>query len=149
MLKEAIKEDKCKNGFILDGFPRTTKQAEILEQIFEDLGNTKIDLIKLDADDKIMVDRITNRMVCSSCGNIAIKSEVTENYVCPTCKSVNSYITRKDDTEEVIKNRLKLYHEQTSPVFAYYQSKANIIEVDGTLAIEKVTDKILSKLNVK
>ena len=86
-------------------------------------------------------------MVCSSCGNIAIKSDVTENYVCPVCKSVNSYITRKDDTEEVIKNRLKLYHEQTAPVIEYYKNKAKIIEVDGTLPIEEVTEKILAKLN--
>ena len=146
MLKEALKEERCKNGFILDGFPRTVNQAEILEQIFTDLGKTKIDLIKLDADDNIMISRITNRMVCNSCGNIAIKSEVTENYTCPVCKSVNSYITRKDDTEEVIKNRLKLYHEQTAPVFEYYKDKASIIEVDGTLPIETVTEEILSKL---
>lgn len=146
MLKEALKEDRCKNGFILDGFPRTVNQAQILEQIFTDLGKTKIDLIKLDADDEVMVNRITNRMVCNSCGNIAIKSDVTENYTCPVCKSVNSYITRKDDTEEVIKNRLKLYHEQTAPVFAFYTSKANIIEVDGTMPIEKVTEEILAKL---
>jgi adenylate kinase len=146
MLKEALKEDRCKNGFILDGFPRTVNQAQILEQIFTDLGKTKIDLIKLDADDEVMVNRITNRMVCNSCGNIAIKSDVTENYTCPVCKSVNSYITRKDDTEEVIKNRLKLYHEQTAPVFAFYTSKANIIEVDGTMPIEKVTEEILTKL---
>jgi adenylate kinase len=149
MLKEALKDDSCKNGFILDGFPRTVNQAQILDKIFEDFGNTKIDLIKLDADDSIMIARITNRKVCSSCGNIAIKSEITENYTCPVCKSVNSYITRKDDTEEVIKNRLNLYHEQTSPVFEYYKTKANIIEVDGTLPIEQVTEGILSKLIIK
>lgn len=149
MLKEALKEDRCKNGFILDGYPRTVNQAKILDQIFVELKKTKIDLIKLDADDRVMVNRITNRMVCNSCGNIAVKSEVSENYVCPVCKSVNSYIIRKDDTEEVIKNRLKLYHEQTAPVFEYYKNKANIIEVDGTLPIDEVTEGILSKLAVK
>ena len=80
---------------------------------------------------------------------LAIKSEVTENYVCPNCKALNSYITRKDDTEEVIKNRLRLYHEQTAPVFEYYKNKANVIEVDGTLPIDEVTEGILSKLTVK
>ena len=146
MLKEALKEERCKNGFILDGFPRTVNQAQILDKIFEDLGKERIDLIKLNAEDNVMISRITNRMVCSSCGNIAIKSDVTDNYKCPVCNSVNTYITRKDDTEEVIKNRLRLYHEQTSPVFEYYKDKANIIEVDGTLAIEKVTEGILSQL---
>lgn len=149
MLKDALKEDRCKNGFILDGFPRTVNQAVILDGVFAEMNKTKIDLIKLDADDSVMIERITNRMVCSSCGNIAIKNEVTENYVCPVCKSVNSYITRKDDTEEVIKNRLNLYHEQTSPVFDYYKNKANVIEVDGTMPIEEVTKAILAKLEAK
>jgi len=148
MLKDALKGDRCKNGFILDGFPRTVNQARILDGIFSELKKEKIDLIKLDADDNVMINRITNRMVCSSCGNIAIKSEVTENYVCPNCKSVNSYITRKDDSEEVVKNRLKLYHEQTSPVFEYYKNKVNVIVVDGTQSIENITKDILSRLNV-
>jgi len=146
MLKEALNEDRCKNGFILDGFPRTVIQAQILDQIFIDLGKQKIDLIKLDADDNVMITRISNRMVCNSCGNIAVKSDVIENYKCPVCKSENSYITRKDDTEEVIKNRLKLYHEQTAPVFEHYKDSANIIEVDGTMNVEEVTEAILSKL---
>lgn len=115
---------------------------------FSELKKDKIDLIKLDADDNVMINRITNRMVCSSCGNIAIKSDVTDNYVCPVCKSVNSYITRKDDTVEVVTNRLKLYHEQTSPVFEYYKNKVNVIIVDGTQSIENITKDILSKLNV-
>ncbi len=148
MLKDALKEERCKNGFILDGYPRTVNQARILDGIFSELKKDKIDLIKLDADDNVMINRITNRMVCSSCGNIAIKSDVTDNYVCPVCKSVNSYITRKDDTVEVVTNRLKLYHEQTSPVFEYYKNKVNVIIVDGTQSIENITKDILSKLNV-
>jgi len=146
MIKDVLKSDRCKNGFILDGYPRTVNQANILDEIFVELNQGKIDLIKLEADDNIMINRITNRMVCSKCGNIAIKSEVTENYVCPTCKSVNSFITRKDDTEEVIKNRLKLYHEQTSPVFEHYQDKANVIVVDGTQPIDVITESLLEKL---
>jgi adenylate kinase len=146
MIKEVLKSDSCKNGFILDGYPRTVNQANILDQILVELNQGKIDLIKLDADDSIMISRITNRMVCSKCGNIAVKSEITENYTCPTCKSVNSFITRKDDTEEVIKNRLKLYHEQTAPVFEHYKNKANVIIIDGTQAIDAITDSLLVKL---
>jgi len=146
MIKDVLKSDRCKNGFILDGYPRTVNQANILDQIFVELNQGKIDLIKLDADDSIMINRITNRKVCSKCGNIAVKSDVTENYACPSCKSVNSYITRKDDTEEVIKNRLKLYHEQTSPVFEHYKNKANIIVADGTKPIEDITNSLLEKL---
>jgi adenylate kinase len=146
MIKDVLKGERCKKGFILDGFPRTVNQANILDQIFVELNQGKIDLIKLDADDSIMINRITNRKVCSKCGHIAVKSEITENYTCPSCKSVNSYITRKDDTEEVIKNRLKLYHEQTAPVFEHYKDKANVIIVDGTQSIDEITKSLLEKL---
>jgi adenylate kinase len=146
MIKDVLKGERCKKGFILDGFPRTVNQANILDQIFVELNQGKIDLIKLDADDSIMINRITNRMVCSKCGHIAVKSEVTENYTCPSCKTVNSYITRKDDTEEVMKNRLKLYHEQTAPVFEHYKDKANVIIVDGTQSIDEITKSLLIKL---
>jgi adenylate kinase len=146
LIKDVLKGERCKNGFILDGFPRTVNQAKILDQIFIELNQGKIDLIKLDADDGIMINRITNRKVCSKCGHIAVRSEVKENYTCPSCKSVNSYITRKDDTEDVIKNRLKLYHEQTAPVFEHYKDKANVIIVDGTQSIDAITKSLLEKL---
>jgi adenylate kinase len=146
MIKDVLKGERCKKGFILDGFPRTVNQAKILDQIFIELNQGKVDLIKLDADDSIMINRITNRKVCSKCGHITVKNEITENYTCPSCKSVNSYITRKDDTEEVIKNRLKLYHEQTAPVFEHYKDKANIIIVDGTQSIDEITKSLLEKL---
>jgi adenylate kinase len=146
MLKDALVNDKCKNGFILDGYPRTVNQAMILDTIFKELGLSSILLVKLDADDSIMINRITNRMVCSVCGNIAIKSEITNDFICPNCKSVNSYITRKDDTVEVVTKRLKVYHEQTSPVLEYYDGKVKIISVDGTKAINEITEDILAKL---
>lgn len=146
MLKDALVNDKCKNGFILDGYPRTVNQAMILDTIFKELGLSSILLVKLDADDSIMINRITNRMVCSVCGNIAIKSEITSDFICPNCKSVNSYITRKDDTEEVVTKRLRVYHEQTSPVLEYYDGKVKIISVDGTKAINEITEDILAKL---
>lgn len=146
IIREVLKQDQCKNGFILDGFPRTIAQANLLETILTELGSAKKFLIKLDADDNIIINRITNRMVCNVCGNILIKTEVKENFVCPVCKSVNSYVRRKDDDEEVIKRRLKVYHETTAPVFHFYEGKATIIEIDGTQNIEKVTMDILLKL---
>ncbi|MEW6653920.1 MAG: nucleoside monophosphate kinase, partial [Bacteroidota bacterium] len=102
---------------------------------------------KLEAKDEIIVDRISNRLVCGVCGNILAKSLVTENFICPNCKAEESYYKRKDDDEEVIKNRLNVYHEQTVPVFNYYSDKANIIEIDGTKSIEEISKDILDKLN--
>lgn len=146
MLKDALKSDDCKNGYILDGYPRTLAQAEILSKIFDELGPETIHLIKLEAKDEVMIQRISNRLVCSSCGNILTKDVVKENFSCPKCNSVNSYYKRKDDDEEVIKNRLKLYHEQTAPVFDYYKDKSHVIEIDGTRTIEEIKKDILDAL---
>lgn len=146
IIRDVLRQDRCRNGFILDGFPRTIEQAKLLETILAELGREREYLIKLDADDNIIINRITKRMVCSSCGNILNKTDVTENFTCPVCKSVNSYIRRKDDDEEVIKRRLKVYHETTAPVFDFYKDKAISIEIDGTKSIEVVTKDILQQL---
>jgi adenylate kinase len=147
IIKDTLHDTKCKNGFILDGYPRTTNQAEILEEIFKTIRNEKHFLIKLDADDEIIIKRLTNRLVCNKCGNILNSTDVKENFICPVCKSVNSYAKRADDDEEVIRRRLDVYHKTTAPVFNYYKDKAEIIEIDGSLPIDKVTDEILQRLN--
>ena len=148
IILEVLKEDKCKNGFILDGFPRTIAQAKILDNIFAELYTEKPLIIKLNVDDNIIIDRLTNRLVCNKCGNIIGKSEYEEDYICHVCKSTNSYYKRKDDDEEVIKRRLKVYHETTAQVFDYYSDKTRVIEVDGTHSIEEVTNKILGMINI-
>lgn len=147
IIKDVLVDEKSKAGFILDGFPRTVNQAIILEKIFNELNIHNFYLVKLDASDEIIIDRIVNRLVCSNCGNILNKNLVTENFSCPKCQASNSYIKRKDDDEEVIKRRLRVYREQTEPVFNYYKEKAKIVEVDGTKFIEEVTNDILLKLN--
>lgn len=146
IVKETLSNPRCSSGFILDGYPRTINQAKILEEIFKTIRNEKHFLIKLDADDEIIIDRLTNRLVCSKCGNILNKSEVKENFSCPVCSSSNSYVKRADDDESVIRRRLKVYHETTAPVFDFYKNKAEIIEIDGSLNIEMVTDEILKQL---
>lgn len=146
IIKDTLQEERCKLGFILDGYPRTIAQAEILTNIFKELGTETIHLIKLEAKDEIIVDRISNRMVCGVCGNILAKSLVTENFSCPNCKAEGSYYKRKDDDEEVIKKRLSVYHEQTAPVFNYYSDRAHVIEIDGTKNIDEISRDILAQL---
>ncbi|MEG8947303.1 adenylate kinase [Rosettibacter firmus] len=148
IVKETLKDERCKNGFILDGFPRTINQAEILNKILLEISNEQLYLIKLNADDNVIISRLSNRLVCNKCGNILNKNEVTDNFKCSVCGELNSYVKRKDDDEEVIKKRLQVYHETTAPVFNYYKDKAIIIEVDGTQPIEDVTKDILEKLKV-
>ncbi len=146
IVKDTLKSERCKNGFILDGFPRTVNQAEILDSILKDISRTDLILVKLSAEDEIIVKRLSSRMVCNSCGNILNETEVTEKFVCPVCKSENSYYKRSDDDESVIRNRLKIYHDSTVPVFNYYKNKARIVEIDGTQSIENVSEGILKKL---
>jgi adenylate kinase len=146
LIKDVLLDERCKNGFILDGFPRTIQQAHILNKILSELNYGKPILIKLDAKDEIIISRLSNRLVCSKCGNIIVKTDYTENYSCPVCKTINSYIKRKDDDEEVIRRRLKVYHETTAPVFEFYHDKAIIIEIDGAQEIDCVTSNILEKM---
>lgn len=148
IIRDALKDSRCNNGFILDGFPRTIDQAKLLDSIFNDLKIGEPFLVKLDADDDVIVARLSNRLVCSKCGNIIQKNEYKNDFVCPVCKSNDSYYKRKDDDEEVIKRRLKVYHDTTSQVFSYYTDRLRVIEIDGTQTIEIVTEGILSQIRM-
>ncbi len=146
IVREVLLSDKCKNGFILDGFPRTVEQAVILDSIFTELNLKDVKLVIVDAEDSILIDRISGRKLCKSCGFILSKGALLIDNKCPNCKSVDSFIKRKDDDEEVIKRRLKIYHETTKPVLDYFKGKLTEIVVDGTQEIENVTADILVKL---
>lgn len=146
MIKDVLLDDRCKNGFILDGYPRTIKQAQILTKILSEVNFEKPFLIKLDAEDEIIISRLSNRLVCHKCGNIIVSTDYTENYSCAVCNSINSYYRRKDDEEEVIRRRLDVYHQTTAPVFDYFHDKAFIIEVDGSQEIDDVTENILEEM---
>lgn len=147
IIKEVINSDKCKNGFILDGFPRTLKQAELLVNIFNELNITDAMLIKLTVKDDVIINRLTSRRSCSNCGHIANLLSLKEKNRCPNCGSVGTLVQRKDDTETVIKNRLKIYRESTSPVFEFFRDKIKIIAIDGSRSVEKVAEDILESLN--
>lgn len=146
IVKEALKSERAKNGFILDGFPRTVEQAKILHSIFDELKISNIKLVIVDAEDSILIDRITGRRICTVCGFILSKGDQLTDNKCPKCATVDSFIKRKDDNEEVVKRRLAIYHEQTSPVLDFYKGKTIAIKVDGTQEINKVTSDIVAKL---
>ena len=146
MIREKLSEDGMKNGFILDGFPRTIPQAEILEGIFNELGFGKPVVIKLSADDSLIVKRLSSRRTCSACGAIVNLLTLENPNVCPECGAEGTLVQRKDDNEETIRNRLRVYHESTAPVFNYYKDKAVIIEVDGARSVEEVNQNILDEL---
>lgn len=146
IVKEALQSEKAKNGFILDGYPRTIDQAKMLDKIFTELNIKDVKLVIVDAEDSILIDRITNRKICTVCGYILSKGDVLKDNKCPACGTIDSFAKRKDDNEEVVKRRLSIYHESTTPVLDYFKGKTESITVDGTQQIEKVTQDILAKL---
>jgi len=144
LLKQRIKKDDTKNGFILDGFPRTIPQAEQLEKI------TKIDaVVNLIVPEKIIINRLTSRRVCEKCGAIfnVLSLRPKEDGICDKCGG--NLIQRKDDTIEVIRDRLNVYKNQTEPLIEYYKKKGLIIDIindDPNAKPEEVLPRILERL---
>ncbi len=147
IVKEAITSENCSNGYILDGFPRTVNQAVMLDRLFISTGQSMPIIIDIAADDEVLISRLTSRRTCNSCKNIVSLSDIKEKDVCPICNSVNTLEKRKDDDEDVIRKRLKVFHETTAPVMEYYSKKGNIIKVNGIQPIEKVNADILEELH--
>ena len=136
---DKIDSPECKNGFILDGFPRNLAQAELLDKMLAERG-LKVDVVvKIQVPDAYVTRRILKRAKCGDCG--AMYQIENENSVCPVCGSKN-VIRRADDNEEAIKHRLKIYRTVTAPITPYYENKGILQCVDGTGTIEEVADHI-------
>jgi len=146
MLKDRLQHDDCKNGYLLDGFPRTVHQAETL-QAFLNNRDEKIDtalLIEVPMD--FILERMTGRRVCPSCGaSYHVKFNPTKiQSKCDVCGS--DVIQRKDDVEETVKERLDVYQKQTQPLIDFYKDKDQLSVVDGTKAINEVFESICTIL---
>ncbi len=149
MIKEVLTSEECKNGFILDGFPRTTVQAEALDKLFALIKIDNAILIHITADEKEIINRLNNRRACKECGHIFILKEIEGLDTCPNCGAKNSFYLRNDDKEEVIKNRLDIFNSSTLPVLGYYEKKDRVIEVNGFDTVENVNKKIVESLKLK
>ena len=139
ILKKRLKKEDCKNGFILDGYPRTIPQAESLKKII------KMDkVIDYAAKDEIILQRLGGRLTCRSCGAIfhAKNSPPKKNGICDNCGG--ELYTREDQTDEAIKERLKVYRNQTEPLIEYYQKEELLIEIDANAGLDQV-DKIVGE----
>lgn len=143
MISSRISEPDCKNGFILDGFPRTEAQAEALTSMLEGKALRIDRVLELACDDDAMVTRITGRYTCEDCG-AGYHDEFQmpkQDGVCDKCNGT-AFMRRSDDNVETVRNRLNTYHEQTSPILAYYGEKGVLSSVDGMAAIDVVTDRL-------
>ncbi len=143
MISSRIDQDDCKKGFILDGFPRTTPQAEALDAMLTEKGLKIEHVIEMKVDDKAMVKRITGRFTCARCGagyhDEFQKPEIEG--VCDQCGGTE-FTRRADDNAKTVRARLQAYHEQTAPILSYYKEKGAVKSVEGMATIDEVTEQL-------
>jgi adenylate kinase len=150
MISARIEEPDCAEGFILDGFPRTTGQAKALDRMLADKGLRMDAVIEIKVDEEALVDRITGRFTCASCG-AGYHDEFHRPKVdgrCDNCGGAE-FSRRADDNEETVRSRLEAYHEQTAPILPYYEDKGILQAVDGMTAIDEVTEQLKELLSAK
>ena len=146
LVMDRIQQDDCKNGFVLDGFPRTIPQAEALDAALGKI-NEKMDYaIDVDVPDENIVNRMSGRRACLNCGAtyhlISIPPKVEG--ICDRCGS--EIVLREDDKPETVQKRLKVYHEQTQPLIDYYKNQGILKSVDGTQPMDEVFKAIVTIL---
>ena len=146
ILLDRVANDDCKNGYVLDGFPRTIPQAEVLDNALNELGD-KIDYaINVDVPDENIIKRMGGRRACLSCGATYHIEHVPpkKEGVCDKCGQ--ELVLRDDDKPETVKNRLDVYHAQTQPLIDFYTKKGVLKTVDGTVDMKDVFSAIVSIL---
>lgn len=145
IMEERLKEDDCKAGYLLDGFPRTIPQADALKVLLEKMGEKLDFAVEIDVPREVILDRLTTRRTCSDCGEIYnVKSNPPKvEGVCDKCGG--AVVQRDDETEEAINNRLNVYNEQTAPLVDFYKNEGMLLSVKATSSdtvIEAIKEKL-------
>jgi len=145
IMGERLKEDDCKAGYLLDGFPRTIPQAEALKVLLADMGEELDMVVDIQVAKDVILDRLTTRRTCEDCGEIYnVKSNPPkEEGKCDKCGG--KVVQREDETEEAISNRLDVYNEMTAPLASFYEKEGNLVSVNATSS-DAVIDAIKAKL---
>ncbi len=146
LVKERLAHDDCKNGYILDGFPRTTPQAEALDSVLTDMGSPLDVALSVDVAKSELMQRLTGRRTCAGCQqmyNVHFSAPAKEG-VCDKCGG--ELMQRGDDKEATIKNRLDVYEKSTAPLIDYYGKKGILKSVEGVGSIDDIFNKIVSIL---
>lgn len=146
MVNDRLTWDDCKNGYLLDGFPRTVAQAEALQEFLISRGESLDTALLIEVPMDFILERMTGRRVCPSCGaSYHVKfNPSTIDGVCDVCGS--DIVQRKDDVEDTVRERLDVYERQTQPLIDFYKEKNLLSTVDGTKAINEVFESICTIL---
>jgi len=147
IIEERLKQTDCNRGFILDGFPRTVAQAEALDTTLSEMGSKLEYVFSIEVDDEELIRRLTGRRVCRKCGeSYHIEfNPPRQDGLCDSCQG--ELYQRDDDKEETIRNRLKVYQDQTSPLISFYQRKDVLHSIDGIGSIEEIKKRLLNIIN--
>lgn len=149
IVEERLKEEDCKNGFLLDGFPRTACQAERFDQFLSSREESIDKVINIVVDKQVLIDRTVGRRVCKVCGatyHLCYKPPKVPD-VCDVCK--NPIIQREDDSEESVTRRTEVYIKKTQPLVEYYNKKGVLAVINGQQSMDKVFQDIVDALGVK
>lgn len=146
IVKERLAMDDCRKGFILDGFPRTIPQAEALDYTLPELGMKLDRVVNLAVPDEKLVLRLTGRRVCRSCGANyhVIFNPPKKEGICDNCGG--ELYQRDDDREETVRNRLKVYYNQTQPLIDYYARRGIIVDVNGDQEMQQVLSDVIAAI---
>jgi adenylate kinase len=147
IVAERVARDDCRRGFILDGYPRTILQAEFLGSVLQK-DQTKILTLGIEVGDEELIKRLSSRWTCPKCGkmfNANLNPEKAGGQ-CDECHTV--LIQRKDDTAEVIAERLHVYNKQTAPLIDYYRKQETYIAIDGDRPVEQIFESIMSEITI-
>ena len=147
LIREKLQGDKA-GGFIFDGFPRTLAQADALDALLAENGETLDAVIEMQVDDDALVSRITARSTCANCGEVYndLSKPPPSSGICSKCGEKAEFIRRADDNEEALRNRLMEYYKKTSPLIGYYYAKGKLKPVNGLGEIAEVQDEINAAL---
>ena len=141
LVRVRLKEEDCNEGYILDGFPRTVAQAEELEKTLKKIDRKISRVICFDIDEEKVVERITNRRTCGSCGRILnMKINPPKDNKCE-CGGTD-FIQREDDNENTVRSRLRAYDEKTAPLIGFYEKRGVLAHVPADLTPEKVFEEV-------
>jgi adenylate kinase len=143
MIADRIGQPDCRNGFILDGFPRTLTQAQALDEMLAQYGRRLDHVIEFNVDENALVDRLAGRFTCQQCGASYHERDNRPKVdgVCDACGGCE-FICRADDRPETVRARLDVYHRQTAPILPYYRERGILRPVDGMAVIDSVTREI-------
>lgn len=146
MIRERLTRPDCKAGAILDGFPRTTAQADALEKMLKEFGG-KVDKVPyVTAPEKVLVERLSGRWTCRAQGHVYHDKNNPPKQATVCDIDGSELYQRDDDKSETVVRRIQVYLEQTAPLITYYRSRGTLVEIDGTQNIEKVTKAFMSAL---